>query len=163
MLRSPLLTAATTLVAALLLTSCAPTYDQATEQSLRRQVVAASQASAAGDWQGALQSLDAMASELESARANGKVDDERFESIVAAMELVRLDLEAAITAAEDEAERQRLLDEQARLQEQITQLQAPDGNEGDGGAGTGGETGDGDKGKDKDEGEGKDGKDEGKD
>ena len=161
MLRSPLLAAATTFVAVLLLTSCAPTYDQATEQSLRRQVVAASQASAAGDWQGALHSLDAMASELETARADGKVDDERFESIVAAMELVRLDLEAAITAAEDEAERQRLLDEQARLQEQITQLQTPGGGEGDGGGDNGGETGK--DGKEKDGGKDKDGKDEGKD
>jgi hypothetical protein len=86
-------------------------------------VVAVAQSSAAGDWQAALSGLDAMAVELADARAAGNVSDERFDTIVLAMELVRQDIDAAIAAAADAAEQQRLLEEQARLQEQIAQLQ----------------------------------------
>ena len=115
----------------LTISSCASPYDEATKEGLRQHVIAVSEASAAGDWQGAIAGLDVLADELSAARDAGKVDDSRFQSIVGAMELVRSDLEQAIANAEDEAERQRLLDEQARLQEQITQLQEQGNGEGD--------------------------------
>lgn len=127
--------AATAVAVAVALTGCGGGYDEATEASLRQRVVEVSAASAAGDWQGALAKLDAMVAELSQARADGKVDDERYESIVAAMDLVRQDLDAAITAAADAAEQQRLMEEQARLQEQINQLQSeqPEEESGDDG------------------------------
>jgi hypothetical protein len=118
-------------------TSCASPYDQATKDDLREGVIAVSQASAAGDWLGAIARLDELAAEVSAAREAGKVDDARFDSIVAAMELVRADLDLAVAAAEDEAERQRLLDEQARLQEQITQLQNQGNGDDGGGEGEG--------------------------
>lgn len=86
-------------------------------------MVAVAEASAAGDWQAALNGLDVMAEELSEARSEGKVGEERFDTILLAMELVRQDIDAAIAAAADAAEQQRLLEEQARLQEQIAQLQ----------------------------------------
>lgn len=122
--------AAAALVFTLSLSSCAsPAYDQDTAQSLHEHIVAISDASAAGDWQGALNGLEVMATELSEARKAGKVDQERFDTITLAMERVRLDLEVAIAAAATEAEQQRLLEEQARIQEQINQLQ----NQGSGG------------------------------
>jgi hypothetical protein len=127
-LRSTVLTviAVTT---AMVLSACAPAYDEATKDALRQHVVAVSEASAAGDWPTAIGGLDALAADAAAAHEAGKLDDERLERITLAMELVRQDLEAAIATAEDAAERQRLQDEQARLQEQINQLQDP----GDGG------------------------------
>ena len=145
------------LLAALALSGCGPVYDQETADGLREHVVTISEASAAGDWQSAVTELDILAKEAAKAREAGKLDSERFEKIALAMELVRQDLEAAIAAAEDDAERQRLQEEQTRLQEQIDQLQ----NQGSGSEEEGGD--DKDKkedkgGKDKDEGKG--GKDE---
>ena len=131
------------LLAAFALSGCAPAYDQETADGLREHVVTISEASAAGDWQTAITELDTLASGAAAAREAGKLDSERFEKIALAMELVRQDLEAAVAAAEDDAERQRLQEEQARLQEQIDQLQ----NQGDDGEnGTGGEGKDEDKG-----------------
>jgi hypothetical protein len=116
--------AAVVLAASLALSGCAPQYDDATKEGLRAQVVAVSTASAAGDWPTAIAGLDQLATEVSKARRDGRLDDARFAAIVAAMDLVRQDLEAAVAAAETEAEQQRLLAEQARLQEQITQLQS---------------------------------------
>ncbi|MDF2576041.1 MAG: hypothetical protein K0S05_2953 [Agromyces sp.] len=83
--------AAAALVATLSLSSCAsPGYDQDTSQGLREHIVAISAASAAGDWQGALDGLEVMAAELSAARKAGKVDQERFDTITLAMERVRL-------------------------------------------------------------------------
>ena len=130
-MRTHLLTAAA-LVATLSLTSCtSPAYDQDTSEGLREHIVAISAASAAGDWKGALDELELMATELSEARKSGKVDQERFDTITLAMERVRLDLEVAIATAATEAEQQRLLEEQARLQEQISQLQNQDSGGGD--------------------------------
>jgi len=145
------------LLAALALSGCGPVYDQETADGLREHVVTISEASAAGDWQSAVTELDILAKEAARAREAGELDSERFEKIALAMELVRQDLEAAIAAAEDDAERQRLQEEQTRLQEQIDQLQ----NQGSGSE----EEGDGDKDKKeekggKDKNEGKGGKDE---
>lgn len=122
-MRARILAAAVSVIATISLTSCASGYDEATKEDLRSHVVAVADASSAGDWQAALNGLDAMAVELADARAAGKVSEERFDTIVLAMELVRQDIDSAIAAAADAAEQQRLLEEQARLQEQIAQLQ----------------------------------------
>jgi predicted secreted protein len=122
-MRPRILAAAVAVTATLILTSCVAGYDEATKDNLREQVVAVAEASAAGDWQAALNGLDVMAVELADARSEGKVSEERFDTIALAMELVRQDIDAAIAAAADAAEQQRLLEEQARLQEQIAQLQ----------------------------------------
>jgi hypothetical protein len=122
-MRSRVAAVAVAVTAALALGSCASDYDEATRDGLRQHVVAVAEASAAGDWNAALSGLDVMSAQLSDARAAGKIDEERFDSILLAMELVRQDLDTAIAAAADAAERQRLIDEQARLQEQIAQLE----------------------------------------
>jgi hypothetical protein len=91
---------------------------------LREHVVTVSTASAAGDWAGALAALDAMTAEVDEAQSDGRIDPERMESILLAMELVRQDLQMAIDEAEDAAEQQRLQEEQAALQAQLDQLEA---------------------------------------
>lgn len=132
---------AVAIAATLVFTSCASSYDDATRDGLREYVVTVSEASAAGDWTTALGALDGMAAEVEAARKAGKLDDERFETITLAMEVVRQDLETAIAAAEDEAERQRLQEQQAMLEQQIAELRdQPTGvddqpNDDDGGGG----------------------------
>lgn len=137
MMRGRLIAAAVAAAAALTLGSCAsPAYDEATRDGLRQHVLTVAEASAAGDWAGAVAGLDAMAVELSQARDEGRIGEERFDTIRLAMEVVRQDLDDAIAAAADEAERQRLLEEQARLQEQIAQLQQQqNGNDGDDGRG----------------------------
>jgi hypothetical protein len=96
-----------------------------------------------------------MSAQLSDARAAGKIDEERFDSILLAMELVRQDLDTAIAAAADAAERQRLIDEQARLQEQIAQLQEQQTEDGKGeGEKKGEEEKKGEQGKGGDEGKG---------
>jgi hypothetical protein len=110
----------------LTLSSCAaqPEYDPATAAGLREHVVTVSSASAAGDWAGALAALDAMTAEVDEAQADGRIDDQRMDSILLAMELVRQDLRMAVDEAENAAERQRLEEEQAALQAQLDQLEA---------------------------------------
>lgn len=117
---------ATGLIGLLTLSSCAaePTYDPATAEGLREHVVTVSTASAAGDWAGALAALDAMTAEVDEAQSDGRIDPERMDSILLAMELVRQDLQMAIDEAEDAAEQQRLAEEQAALQAQLDQLEA---------------------------------------
>jgi hypothetical protein len=117
---------ATGVIGLLTLSSCAaqPEYDPATAAGLRQHVVTVSSASAAGDWAGAAAALDAMTAEVDAARADGRIDEERLDSIVLAMELVRQDLRMAIDEAEDAAEQQRLEEEQAALQAQLDQLEA---------------------------------------
>jgi hypothetical protein len=133
MMRGRLFGAAVAAAAALTLGSCAsPAYDEATRDGLRQHVLTVAEASAAGDWAGAVEGLDAMAVELSQARDEGRIGEERFDTIRLAMEVVRQDLDDAIAAAADEAERQRLLEEQARLQEQIAQLQEQQKNGDDG-------------------------------
>lgn len=120
------LATATAVVGLLTLSSCAaqPEYDPATALGLREHVVTVSSASAAGDWAGALAALDAMTAEVDEAQADGRIDDQRMDSILLAMELVRQDLRMAVDEAEDAAERQRLEEEQAALQAQLDQLEA---------------------------------------
>lgn len=122
--------AITVAVAATLATaSCTPSYDAATRDDLRQHVVAVAQASAAGDWDAAIQDLDVMAAQLSDAREAGHLSDDRFDSILLAMELVRQDIDEAITAETDAAERQRLIDEQTRLQQQIAELENQQGEQ----------------------------------
>lgn len=120
------LAVATGLIGTLTLSACAsqPAYDPATAAGLRQHVVTVSSASAAGDWAGAAAALDAMTAEVDEAQADGRIDGERLDSIVLAMELVRQDLRMAIDEAEDAAEQQRLEEEQAALQAQLDQLEA---------------------------------------
>lgn len=117
---------ATGVIGLLTLSSCAaqPEYDPATAAGLREHVVTVSSASAAGDWAGALAALDAMTAEVDEAQADGRIDDQRMDSILLAMELVRQDLRMAVDEAEDAAERQRLEEEQAALQAQLDQMEA---------------------------------------
>lgn len=130
---APLATA-TGLLALLALSSCAaqPTYGPATAASLREHVVTVSSASAAGDWAGALAALDAMTAEVDEAQAEGRIDDQRTDSILDAMGLVRQELQMAIDEAADAAERQRLEEEQAKLQERLDQLEAERAEQEDG-------------------------------
>lgn len=120
------LAAATALSGVLMLSACAsePAYDAATAAGLREHVVTVSTASAAGDWAGALAALDTMTAEVDEAQADGRIDAQRMDKILLAMELVRQDLQLAIDEAEDAAEQQRLEEEQAALQAQLDQLQA---------------------------------------
>jgi hypothetical protein len=117
---------ATGLIGLLTLSSCAtePTYDPTTAVGLREHVVTVSTASAAGDWAGALAALDTMTAEVDEAQSDGRIDPQRMDSILLAMELVRQDLQMAIDEAEDAAEQQRLEEEQAALQAQLDQLEA---------------------------------------
>lgn len=156
-MRPHMLAATIAATATFAFTACSPAYDAATRDGLRRHVVAVAEASAAGDWTAALDGLDVMAVQLADARAEGKLSQERFDSIILAMELVRQDLAAAIAAA-DAAEQERLLEEQARLQEEIAQLQEQQ-NQGDDDEDTKDDKG-GEKGKDEDRGKGKEDKDE---
>ena len=121
-MRPPMLAVTVAVTATLALAACTPGYDAATRDSLRQHVIAVADASGAGDWKAALDGLDVMAAELAHARAEGRLSQERFDSVIVAMELVRQDLDAAIAAA-DAAEQERLLEEQARLQEEIARLQ----------------------------------------
>ncbi len=148
-MRVRLISAALAVAATLTVSACAsPALDEPTRGELRQHVLAVAEASASGDWPAALASLDAMATELGAARDEGLISAERFETIVLAMELVRQDLDAAIAAAADDAERVRLIEEQARLLEQINQLRdapvgEPDGDDPSGGEGDGPGAGDG--------------------
>lgn len=146
-MRVRLVAAALAVVASMTLSGCAsPALDEAlddtTQSDLRQRVRTVAEASAAGDWPAALASLDAMATELAAARDEGLVGAERFEAIVLAMELVREDLDTTIAAAADDAERVRLIEEQARLLEQIDQLQdAPAAESGQDDSSSGGAAG----------------------
>lgn len=83
--------------------SCAPTSDYGSEAALALQsrVLTVTESSAAGDYVGALTRLDELEVSLRDAFARGEVTQERFDSILAAITLVRADLEAAIAAKQD--------------------------------------------------------------
>ena len=140
----PRAAAATAIAAVLALSGCsAPSYQAETAAELRGDVHAIAASSAAGDWAAAVAGLDEMADRLERAHSNGRLDDDRFQAIAAAMTLVRKDLEVAILAAQSEAERQELLDAQATLEERLRELteqqqSAGGGDDGSSGGGGGG-------------------------
>ncbi|MEJ3404597.1 hypothetical protein WDJ51_07630 [Rathayibacter sp. YIM 133350] len=106
-------------------------YDAKTAEALQAQVLAVTQASAAGDWTTATAKLDALTADAADARADGRIDDKRYDSISAAIALVGSDLAANVRAAQEQAaEQQRIADEQAAQAaqaalEQQQQEQAP--------------------------------------
>ncbi len=94
--------AAVVLGVSLLLSGCATQpenpYAGATAESLQTSVLAVTEASAAGDPAAALARLDELQAALLDAKAKGTVEQSRFDSINAAIALVRADLEQAIAA-----------------------------------------------------------------
>lgn len=94
--------AITVAVAALLavgLAGCAPEHDAAyppaSAETLQAGVLAVSQAAASDDAESALTRLDELQAALLDCKARGAIGDARFDSISAAIELVRADLEKA--------------------------------------------------------------------
>jgi hypothetical protein len=92
------------LAAALLLTGCAgdgARYPAATAGALQDQVLAVTQAAADGDLDAAVTRLEELIASTKDARARGNVTADREDSILAAIELVRGDLEALVKKAAD--------------------------------------------------------------
>ena len=85
----------------ILLSGCATTandsYSADTADALQGSVLAVSEASAAGDPESALARLDDLQALLLDAYGAGSVTKPRFDSITAAIDLVRADLELAIS------------------------------------------------------------------
>jgi len=103
---------------AVTLVGCAPTYSDATARTLQQQVLQVTEAAAAGDWATARGALDALSDEVEEARADGRIDDERLAEMDSAISAVSADLDASIAAeaeaaAAAAAEQQRIADEDA--------------------------------------------------
>lgn len=122
-----------------LLAGCAPTtaYDPATAERLQQHVLAVSDSSAAGDWattQTRLLELEASAS---TALARGEITKERFDAIMAALALVRADVDAAVAAAEqaaaEKAAAEQAAAEQAAAEEAARQAEEQSNRGGGGG------------------------------
>jgi len=95
------------LAVAVVLSGCASPaddYGQGTAERLQAAVLQVTDAAASGDFTEALTSVAELEVTLADARARGDVTEERFESISAAIALVRTDLEAAIAAEAPEPE-----------------------------------------------------------
>lgn len=92
-----------------LLAGCAggSSYDSETAARLQEQVLVVSTTSAEGDWAGASTALLELEASAATALARGEITQERFDAIMAALALVRADIEAAVAeqAAAEEAER----------------------------------------------------------
>jgi hypothetical protein len=73
-------------------------YGHEIADRLQTEVLEVSQLAAATDYAGAIVSLDELEARLKDARARGDVTDARYESVTAALALVRADLQAAIDA-----------------------------------------------------------------
>lgn len=98
-LRSALVSAA--LALAIALAGCSPQqadYDPAIADLVQAEVLEVSQLSAEADFDAALLALAELEVSLKDARARGLLTEERYESVMAAMTMVRADLEAAIAA-----------------------------------------------------------------
>lgn len=93
-----------------LLAGCAggSSYDSETAERLQQQVLVVSTASADGDWAGASTALLELEASAATALARGEITQKRFDAIMAALSLVRADIEAAVAeqAAAEEAARQ---------------------------------------------------------
>ena len=93
------------LATCILLSGCAAspvdTYTSQTADALQSGVIAVTDASASGDPASALARLDELQATLLDAYAKGTVVKSRFDSISAAIDLVRADLERAISAQAD--------------------------------------------------------------
>lgn len=86
----------------LLMSGCASGYDTATANALQARVLAISE-SAAADPAATLTRLDELGAVIDDAESHGDITAGRRDDIVAAMELVRGDLVAAVETAEAEA------------------------------------------------------------
>ena len=94
--------AAVAVAVSLSLTGCAgqqTDYGPEAADRLQAEVLEVSQLAAGADYTAAMVSLSELEVELKGARARGDVTDERYESVMAALALVRADLQAAIDAA----------------------------------------------------------------
>jgi hypothetical protein len=107
------------LVAVLALTGCAgeSDYPPETASTLQSQVLLVSQSAQAGDPATAVRQLDELVVLVRDALAKGTITQARHDSILAAIELVRLDLEAA-QAALEEQQRQLELEQQQQEEQQ---------------------------------------------
>lgn len=93
--------AAAALAFTLAVTGCAAQagdYDLDIADSLQAEVLEVSQLAAATDFAGAMLTLTELEAQLKDARARGLLTEQRYESILAAIALVRADLQAAIDA-----------------------------------------------------------------
>lgn len=88
-----------------LLTGCAPqaAYEPETAERLQSQVLAVSTSTAEGDWAGASTRLMELEASTAEALARGEITQARHDAILAALQLVRSDVEAAIAQAEADA------------------------------------------------------------
>lgn len=99
------------------LTGCAQQstqYPAETASALQSQVLLVSESAAAGDPRTALVRLDELEASVKDALARETITQERYDSIIASISLVRVDLENAIAAIEQ----QRLEEEQKRQEEE---------------------------------------------
>lgn len=95
--------AAVGIVFAVALTGCGPAgngLQPDAGRQLQQRVLDVSQAAAADDHAGALQTLDGLATELAAAAGSGQVSAERRRTITTAITAVRADLTAALDAAQ---------------------------------------------------------------
>lgn len=85
---------------ALGLAGCSPQHDAAyppsSAETLQTGVLAVSEAASAGDAESALTRLDELQAALLDCKARGAIGDARFDSISAAIALVRADLESVV-------------------------------------------------------------------
>jgi hypothetical protein len=82
-------------------------YSEQAARPLQEQVLAVANGAAAGQPSESLTRLDELVASLKDARARGTVSSERYASITAAIALVRGDLEAAITAQNEQLQQQK--------------------------------------------------------
>lgn len=86
------------------LSGCASDYGTSIANDLRSHVLSVTTAAAEGDAAGALVLLDEFAARLADALARGEITEARHASVLAALELVRADLEALLAPAEEHQE-----------------------------------------------------------
>ena len=107
------------LVGSLMLSGCSghpDPYPAKTAANLQSEVLAVTRSSATGDYTAAMRQLDELTVSLKDRLARGTLGRDRYNSISAAVTLVRGDLEAAIAAQQQEL-----------LQQQQEQKQKPPG------------------------------------
>jgi hypothetical protein len=143
---------ASTALAIALLAGCAPSpsYDAAAAELLQQQVLAVSTSSAEQDWEAARTRLLELEASANVALARGEISQQRFDAIIAALALVRADLDAAIAAAEkaaaeaaaaeaaaEEAARQQAAAKEAARQQAARDAAGEDDDDDDSGGGNG--------------------------
>lgn len=97
-------------------------YPAETASALQSQVLLVSESAADGDPETALVRLDELEASVKDALARETITQERYDSIIASITLVRADLESAIAAIE----------EQQRLEEEKRQEEDKKGNDDEG-------------------------------